>query len=129
MASKKDIQTKYGTNSKLVLSDNEIRDIVNHLEKGIPLPDEYRFLLFGNKREVELVWNGKSGEVSNIVLPFQTIEQVDEPRKGASGEEKQISLFDFETDTRGRQLKGWTNKLIWGDNKLVISSLKDGPLR
>jgi len=91
MASKKDIQTKYGTKSKLVLSDNEIRDIVNHLEKGIPLPDEYRFLLFGNKREVELVWNGKSGEVSNIVLPFQTIEQVDEPRKGASGEENAVS--------------------------------------
>ena len=129
MVRKKETRTKYGTKSKLVLSDNEIRDITNHLEKGIPLPDEYRFLLFGNKREVELVWNGKSGEVSNIVLPFQTIEQVDEPRKGASGEEKQISLFDFETDTRGRQLKGWTNKLIWGDNKLVISSLKDGPLR
>ena len=129
MASKKDVQTKYGTKSKLVLSDNEIRDIVNHLENGIPLPDEYRFLLFGDKREVELVWNGKSGEVSNIVLPFQTIEQVDEPRKGASGEEKQISLFDFDTDTRGRQLKGWTNKLIWGDNKLVLSSLKNGPLR
>jgi adenine specific DNA methylase Mod len=129
MVSKKDIQTKYGTKSKLVLSDNEIRDIVNHLEKGIPLPDEYRFLLFGDKREVELVWNGKSGEVSNVVLPFQTIEQVDEPRKGDSGEEKQISLFDFETDTRGRQLEGWTNKLIWGDNKLVLSSLKNGPLR
>lgn len=129
MASKKDVQTKYGTKSKLVLSDNEIRDIVNHLEKGIPLPDEYRFLLFGDKREVELVWNGKSGEVSNVVLPFQTIEQVDEPRKEGSGEERQISLFDFETDTRGRQLKGWTNKLIWGDNKLVLSSLKNGPLR
>src|SRR3989344_3477396 len=129
MASKKDVQTKYGTKSKLVLSDNEIRDITNHLEKGIPLPDEYRFLLFGDKREVELVWNGKSGEVSNIVLPFQTIEQVDEPRKEASGEEKQISLFKLETDTRGRQLKGWTNKLIWGDNKLVLSSLKNGPLR
>jgi len=96
MASKKDVQTKYGTKSKFVLSDNEIRDITNHLEKGIPLPDEYRFLLFGDKREVELVWNGKSGEVSNIVLPFQTIEQVDEPRKEGSGEEKQISLFDFE---------------------------------
>jgi len=26
-------------------------------------------------------------------------------------------------------LKGWTNKLIWGDNKLVLSSLKNGPLR
>jgi hypothetical protein len=35
----------------------------------------------------------------------------------------------FSTDVRGRQLKGWTNKLIWGDNKLILSSLKNGPLR
>ena len=129
MAHKKDIKTKHGTNSKLVLSPNEIRDIVSRLDKGIPLPDKYRFLLFGDKREVELVWNGKSGEVSNVVLPFQTIEQVDEPRKGDSGEEKQSDLSNFEADARGRQLKGWTNKLIWGDNKLVLSSLKNGPLR
>ncbi|MFH0939447.1 MAG: site-specific DNA-methyltransferase [Planctomycetota bacterium] len=39
--------------------------------------------------------------------------------------EEQLSLFDL----RGRQLKGWTNKLIWGDNKLILSSLKNGPLR
>ena len=39
----------------------------------------------------------------------------------------QGSLFGL--DERGRQLKGWTNKLIWGDNKLVLSSLKNGPLR
>jgi hypothetical protein len=32
-------------------------------------------------------------------------------------------------DQRGRQVKGWTNKLIWGDNKLILSSLKSGPLR
>jgi DNA modification methylase len=38
-----------------------------------------------------------------------------------------MSLFDL--DERGRQLKGWTNKLIWGDNKLILSSLKNGPLR
>ena len=30
---------------------------------------------------------------------------------------KQLTLFDV--DDRGRQLKGWTNKLIWGDNKLI----------
>ena len=30
----------------------------------------------------------------------------------------QFDLFD----NRGRQLKGWTNKLIWGDNKLILSS-------
>ena len=37
----------------------------------------------------------------------------------------QLDLFD----ERGRQRKGWTNKLIWGDNKLILSSLKNGPLR
>jgi hypothetical protein len=91
MAIKKQEEKKGTNKTKVILTDNEIRDITNHLEKGIPLPDEYRFLLFGDKREVELVWSGKSGEISNVVLPFQTIGQVDEPRKGASGEEKQLN--------------------------------------
>lgn len=107
------------------LTDNEIRDITKLLEEGKSLPEHYRFLLFEDKREVELVWNGKTHEVCNIVLPFQTIEQVDEPRS-----EKEMKLqgelFNLQT---GRQLKGWTNKLIWGDNKLILSSLKNGPLR
>jgi adenine-specific DNA-methyltransferase len=94
------------------------------LESGKPLPDKYRFLLFDTNREVELLWNGKTDEVENTVLPFQTVEHIDEPRN----EEKikaQASLFD----TSGRQIKGWSNKLIWGDNKLILSSLKNGPLR
>jgi adenine specific DNA methylase Mod len=107
-------------------TDNEIRDVNRYLEAGKPLPDEYRFLLFGDNREVELVWNGKTNEVTNVVLPFQTIEQVDEPRSEKDAK-MQLSLFDL--DNRGRQLKGWTNKLIWGDNKLILSSLKNGPLR
>lgn len=109
------------------LLDNEIRDIVKYLESGKALPDSYRFLLFGDKREVELVWNGKTGEVCNAVLPFQTIEHVDEPRaeSGIQKGESQLSFFD----ARGRQLGGWSNKLIWGDNKLILSSLKNGPLR
>ena len=57
------------------LTDNEIRDITRLLEQGKPLPDAYRFLLFEDKREVELVWNGKTNDVCNVVLPFQTIEQ------------------------------------------------------
>lgn len=89
------------------------------------MPDKYRFLLFEEKREVELVWNGKTNEVCNVVLPFQTIEQVDEPR--SEKEVKlQTELFDVHS---GRQIKGWNNKLIWGDNKLILSSLKNGPLR
>lgn len=110
------------------LTDNEIRDITRYLEEGKPLPDHYRFLLFEDKRQVELVWNGKTGDVCNVVLPFQVIEQVDEPRaEKTSDTQSQMTLFDI--DRRGRQLKGWTNKLIWGDNKLVLSSLKNGPLR
>jgi hypothetical protein len=35
----------------------------------------------------------------------------------------------FFTDPLGRQLKGWTNKLIWGDNKLILSSLTNGLMR
>ncbi len=108
------------------LTEQEQQEIIRYIEADKPLPDKYRFLLFEDKREVELVWNGKSSEVSSIVLPFQVIEQVDEPRaERPEDTSPQGSLFD----ERGRQLKGWTNKLIWGDNKLILSSLKNGPLR
>ena len=58
-------------------------------------------------------------------MPFQVIEQVDEPR---SEEKRNMQTDMFDTAT-GRQVKGWNNKLIWGDNKLILSSLKNGPLR
>jgi DNA modification methylase len=108
------------------LTEQEQQEIIRFMEAGKPLPDKFRFLLFEDKREVELVWNGKTGEVCNVVLPFQVIEQVDEPR-AEKDTALQFGLFDM--DARGRQLKGWTNKLIWGDNKLILPSLKNGPLR
>ena len=110
------------------LTEQEQQDIIRFLEADKPLPDKYRFLLFEDKREVELVWNGKTNEVSNIVLPFQTIEQVDEPR-AEKPEDAALQMSLFALDERGRQLQGWTNKLIWGDNKLILSSLKSGPRR
>ena len=108
------------------LTEQEQQEIVRFIEADRPLPDKYRFLLFADKREVELVWNGKTSEVCNIVLPFQVIEQVDEPRAEKPEDTSSQGLL---FDERGRQLKGWTNKLIWGDNKLILSSLKNGPLR
>ncbi len=106
------------------LTDNEKRDVVKLIEKGMVLPEKYRFLLFDESRQVELNWNGKSDEITNVALPFQIIEQIDEPRnedvKMAQGK------LDF---VSGRQMIGWTNKLIWGDNKYIISSLKNGPMR
>ena len=108
------------------LTEQEQQEIIRFIEADKPLPDKYRFLLFEDKREVELVWNGKTNTVCNIVLPFQSIELVDEPRaEKTSDTSLQLDLFD----ERGRQRKGWTNKLIWGDNKLILSSLKNGPLR
>ncbi len=106
------------------LTDNEKRDIIKYLESGKPLPDKYRFLLFDTDREVELLWNGKTDEIENMVLPFQAIEHIDEPRS-----EEKITVQTTLFDTSGRQIKGWSNKLIWGDNKLILSSLKNGPLR
>lgn len=115
------------------LTDAEKRDLIQLIEQGRPLPEKYRFLLFADKREVELVWNGKSREVCTAVLPFQTLEHIDEPRKssapmspiGPIGPMSQPDLLDLS----GRQVKGWTNKLIWGDNKLILASLKAGALR
>lgn len=111
------------------LTDNERRDAIKYIQEGKPLPEKYRFLLFADEREVEFVWNGKTQEVYNLVLPFQTIEHIDEPRRErmASNKNKQ-DTFDF-YDPSGRQIRGWTNKLIWGDNKLILSALKNGPMR
>jgi hypothetical protein len=44
--------------------------------------------------------------------------------QGKVGADQQIGF-----DVGGRQIKAWTNKLIWGDNKLILSSLKSGALR
>jgi len=107
------------------LTDAEKRDLVQLIQAGKPLPEKYRFILFEDKREVELVWNGKTRDVCTTVLPFQSLEHVDEPRKDAVKEKETLPLFDM----RGRQIKGWTNKLIWGDNRLILSSLKSGALR
>ena len=104
------------------LSEAEQRDLVTLIQQGKALPEKYRFVLFEDKREVELVWNGKTRDVCTTVLPFQTLEHIDEPRAETKTQE---DLFD----SRGRQLRGWTNKLIWGDNKLILSSLKAGALR
>lgn len=106
------------------LSDAEKRDLIALIQAGKPLPEKFRFLLFADKREVELVWNGKTRDVCTTILPFQTLEHIDEPRKERH-EDNLLQGFD----SNGRQAKGWTNKLIWGDNKLVLSSLKSGAVR
>ena len=106
------------------LTEDEKREVLECIQQGKPLDEKYRFKLFGDKKQVELVWNGKRDiHTMNTVLPFQYIEHIDEPRTDVGKSE--VGLFD----TSGRQAAGWTNKLIWGDNKLVLSSLVQGPMR
>jgi len=53
------------------LTDAEKRDLIQLIQESKALPEKYRFVLFEDKREVELVWNGKTRDVFNTVLPFQ----------------------------------------------------------
>ena len=82
--------------------------------------------------KTELVWPGKYNEdgtlqeVPRVSLPFQVIETVNESR--ATREAKkggvQGGLFDFYEGNEGDTFEeGWKNKLIWGDNLLVMGSL------
>lgn len=41
------------------LTDQEKQEVLRYLEADKPVPEKYRFLLFEDKRDVELVWNGK----------------------------------------------------------------------
>lgn len=80
----------------------------------------------------ELVWPGKydeSGrprEVPRVSLPFQVIERVNESRASREAEKAKpnLSLFEVYEGKEGETFEdGWRNKLIWGDNQLVMSSL------
>lgn len=77
----------------------------------------------------ELVWPGKYNddgtfrETPRNALPFQVIETVNESRatREGTGPGTQASLFDIYQGTEGNTFAdGWRNKLIWGDNLLVI---------
>ncbi len=72
------------------LTDNEKRDAV---------------LLIEDKREVELVWDGKTSEVCNVVLPFQVIEQVDEPQRMTKLSHQERPLAG--TKKRSTQMSAW----------------------
>ena len=107
------------------LSQQERELIANLIKDGKPVPARYIPSISDSPLKTELIWPGKSTLMDTSVLPFQSIEHIDEPRKGTS---QQFDLFSISEST-GRQSGGWTNKLIWGDNSLILSSLVNGPMR
>jgi len=76
--------------------------------------------------KTELVWDGKYDEYGNrrevdiagCAMPLQKIETIDEPRSRAAAVGN-LELFDKEKKRRD----DFRNRLIWGDNKLVMASL------
>ncbi len=74
----------------------------------------------------ELVWEGKYDEYGNrrevdeagCAMPMQRIETIDQPRSEAAAA-GQLDLFERKTT----RLSDFRNRLIWGDNKLVMASL------
>ena len=79
----------------------------------------------------ELVWPGKYDEdgtlreTPRVNLPFQVIETVNESRATREARKTMsMPLFDVYAGTEGDTFEeGWKNKLIWGDNLLVMGSL------
>ena len=77
-----------------------------------------------SQMRTELVWEGKYDEfgtrrevnTAGLAMPLQKIETIDEPRSRAQA---QGSLFDEQKAHRD----DFRNRLIWGDNKLVMASL------
>jgi len=83
-------------------------------------------------KKTELVWRGKYDDEGKLVpvekpgpFPFQIVESINEPRIEKGDEAaKQTTLFDTWKGDEGSTFEdGWKNKLIWGDNKFVMSSL------
>jgi len=62
--------TKESYERSYQLSDAEKRDLTQLIQQGRPLPEKYRFILFEDKREVELVWNGKTRDVCTTRAAF-----------------------------------------------------------
>lgn len=78
--------------------------------------------------KTELVWDGKYDEYGNrrevdiagSSMPLQKIETIDQPRSEAAASGQ---LEMFEKQVAGKKQDAFRNRLIWGDNKLVMASL------
>jgi adenine-specific DNA-methyltransferase len=92
--------------------------MTNNIRWGLDNPHPF------SQMKTELIWEGKYDEYGNrrtvdiagCAMPLQKIETIDEP---ASRAMVQGNLFDPAKAHRD----DFRNRLIWGDNKLVMASL------
>src|SRR3989338_2524500 len=92
------------------LSKQQKEKILRLVEKNGDLPDGYKDLLFPTQtKEYELVYAGKAREediiADTLAAPLQEVRTFNSDQK-----------FD-----------DWTNKLVFGDNLMVLKSLYENP--
>jgi len=87
-----------------------------------------------DKKYIELIWAEKykdfvkpneKTEIERIALPFQITETVNKPRI-KEDEARLGKMFQSKADYPENYPLDWKNKLIWGDNKIVMESLLRG---
>ena len=105
------------------LSESDRQLLSSLILRGERVPARFGPSILEDAAEMELIWAGKSNSQETAVLPFQSIEYIEEPREGHA---ETLGLLDWSEKSSAR--RSWTNKLIWGDNKLILSSLIRGPL-
>jgi adenine-specific DNA-methyltransferase len=79
--------------------------------------------------KTELIWEGKYDEygcrrpvaLPAVIPPPQRIESIDEPHDRAKAQ--QLSLFDEVAFSQQAHRDDFRNRLLWGDNKLIMASL------
>lgn len=110
------------------LTDRDKEIIKDGIDRGDPPPATYKWMLFADAPEVELIRQETTGKVTNAVLPFQTIEHVDAPRRQA---DKQVDNL-LSADPRGQEREIWNGNYKFEnewqsyrtrkDRKLVIAN-------
>jgi len=86
------------------LNREEINTIVELLNEGKPLPEEFRWLLFEGRQETELLYAGKEREVDVIAETMSVPLQ-------------KVKVFGDVNDNE------WHNMLIFGDNLQILKTL------
>ena len=71
-----------------------------------------------------LYWKGKRTTVDRTVLPFQSLEVIETINESRATREKEKgTMFRSDPEKALSAVKGWRNKLIWGDNKYAMAAL------
>lgn len=101
------------------LSEQEIERIVSLLKEGKPLPEDYKNILFGTKKEYELIYADKDREedilADTMAVPLQKVKTF---RNGDG------TVPDLRSEARRiGTVPDWTNMLTFGDNLQVLKTL------